>query len=149
MKMIIALLAVMVVVSQSQESETRDPGEIIETIRIYRLTSELDLTTEQAVKFFAKLNEFQKIESEFQNRRQEILHSLNEQLGSGAPDAEIRETINAFENILRERVDRQIEKMHEIRAMLTPRQQAKYLIFEDEFEREIREMIKEVKKSRP
>jgi Spy/CpxP family protein refolding chaperone len=149
MKVIIAVLTVVVVFAPSQESETPDPGEIIETIRIYRLTNELDLTTEQAVEFFPKLNELQKIENEFHQRRQEILHNLREQLASGAPDKEIRESLDAFEKTIRERVDRKIEKMREIRTLLTPRQQAKYLIFEDEFERDIREMIKEVKKSRP
>ena len=62
---------------------------------------------------------------------------------------EIKESLGAYEKILRDRVERQITKMREIQTMLTPSQQAKYLIFQDEFEREIREMIKEVKRVQP
>lgn len=149
MKTIVVFLLVIMAFSYGQESDSRDPREIIEKVRIYRLTKELDLSTEQAIEFFPKLNELHKIDSEFRRRRQEILVHLKDLLGTGAPDMEIKESLGAYEKILRDRVERQITKMREIQTMLTPSQQAKYLIFQDEFEREIREMIKEVKRVQP
>jgi len=149
MKRLVVLTLIILAFPYGQESDSKDPREIIEKVRIYRLTKELDLSTEQAIEFFPKLNELRKIENEFRERRQEILVHLKELLGVSAPEKEILESIVAYEKLLRERVDRQIEKMKEIQTMLTPSQQAKYLIFQDEFEREIREMIKEVKRLQP
>ncbi len=149
MKAFIVFFLILVALSHGQESDSRDPREIIEKVRIYRLTKELDLSTEQAIEFFPKLNELQKIDNEFREQRREILVHLKELLGTGAPDNEITESLGAYERILRDRVECEINKMREIRTMLTPSQQAKYLIFQDEFEREIREMIKEVKRLQP
>jgi Spy/CpxP family protein refolding chaperone len=149
MKKLCAVLPLLCVLLFAQENETSDPRAIIEKIRIYRLSKELDLTTEQAIGFFPKLNELQKIDKEFQTQQDEILDELRTLLRNRAPDKEISGPLNKFEAIFRERVERQLKKMGEIRKMLTPSQQAKYLIFQDDFEREIRRMIKEVKKLRP
>jgi len=149
MKIFLFILTILVTISFGQESEAQDPRTIIEKVRIYRLTRELDLTTEQVIGFFPKLNELQKIDKEFRTQQQEIIGDLRGLLDDNAPDKEIIKLLGRYEGIFRERLERQINKMREIRKMLTPSQQAKYIIFQDEFEHEIREMIREVKKLRP
>ncbi len=149
MKTIVVMLLFLMAFLNGQVNESRDPRAIIEKVRIYRLTKELDLTTEQAIEFFPKLNELHKIDNEFREQRHKILIQLKELLSGDAADEDIIRSLSAYEDILKDRVERQIKKMREIRTMLTPSQQAKYLIFQDEFEREIREMIKEVKKLQP
>lgn len=134
----------------SQESfDDKDPREIIEKVRIFKLTQELDLTTEQAVKFFPKLNELRKIEQEFQKERMDILKELRDLIKNDASDKEITKVITKFEEAHKKKMVGQIKKMEEIKEVLTPLQQAKYLIFQEEFEREIRDLIKEVRKHRP
>ncbi|KPL12954.1 hypothetical protein AMJ74_05895 [candidate division WOR_3 bacterium SM1_77] len=66
-----------------------------------------------------------------------------------AEQKEILKSLSRYETIFKEKVERQLSKMGEIRELLTPVQQARYLIFQDEFEREIRRMIKEVRKLKP
>ncbi len=143
------MLSIILTVGLGQENDPQDPRAIIEKVRIYRLTKELDLTTEQAVELFPKLSELQKIEREFRNQQLEIIEDLKKQVGGNAPDEDIIKSVTRYEGIFRKRLERQLGKMVEIRKMLTPSQQARYIIFQDEFEREIREMIKEVKKLRP
>lgn len=149
MKKIIVLLTVLSVLLVAQEEEANDPRAIIEKIRIYRLTKELDLTTEQAIEFFPRLNELQKIDKDFRAQQVEILANLRELVERRAKDSEIQQTLSRYEALFKEKVDRQLRKLKEIRKLLTPEQQAKYLIFQDEFERDIRQMIKEVKKIQP
>ncbi|KPK64841.1 hypothetical protein AMJ83_01320 [candidate division WOR_3 bacterium SM23_42] len=149
MKRLLVFICLMFVISFAQENETNDPRAIIEKIRIYRLTKELDLTTEQAYEFFPKLNELQKIDQEFRAEQQEILKELEVLIESDSREKEILESLSRYESIFRDRVERQINKLREIREMLTPNQQAKYLLFQDEFEREIRQMIKQVRKRQP
>jgi Spy/CpxP family protein refolding chaperone len=134
--------------SFSQTLNESDPRAIIEKVRIYRLTQELDMTTEQAMQFFPKLNELQKIENEFHNKRTDFLHQLRRLIDSGATDQAISNIIAQYETAYNEKIELQKKKMTEIRKILTPVQQAKYLIFQETFEQEIREMIKAVKERR-
>ena len=149
MKKISVLLILCSLFVTAQENEESDPRTIIEKIRIYRLTKELDLTTEQAVEFFPKLNELQKIDKDYRVQQAEILADLKELIGSGAEDRQIQQSLRRYEALFTSKVERQLSKLKEIGRLLTPAQQAKYLIFQDEFEREIRRMIKEVKKIQP
>lgn len=125
-----------------------DPRAIIEKVKIYRLTQELDLTTEQAVRFFPKLNDLQKIERKFGEDKMRIIHGLKELLREHASDEKILEVVAKFEELQKDKLTKQIEKMKEIWQILTPVQRAKFLIFQEEFNREIREMIKKIKKHR-
>lgn len=143
-----AVLFCLIAISFSQPFNEKDPRAIIEKVRIYRLTQELDLTTEQAVKFFPKLNELQKIEKNFQKEKIEILFELKTLLRDHATDKEILKTVSKYEDAQKKKIEGQVKKLKEIWEILTPAQRAKYLIFQEEFNREIREMIKEIKKHR-
>jgi hypothetical protein len=149
MKRIFIILPLLFGTVIAQENDTDDPRAIIEKIRIYRLTKELDLTTEQAILFFPRLNELRKIDTDFRTEQKAVLDDLRVLIQNEGQDKEIMESLNRYEVILKDKVERQLGKMNEIRKMLTPSQQAKYLIFQDDFEREIRRMIKEVKRVRP
>jgi len=149
MKKVLIVLLLILGFLIAQENRADDPRAIIEKIRIYRLTKELDLTTEQAIEFFPKLNELQKIDKDFRARQKEILDDLKAMIRDDAEQKEIVESLSRYETIFKEKMERQLSKMGEIRKLLTPVQQARYLIFQDEFEREIRNMIKEVRKLKP
>jgi hypothetical protein len=149
MRKICMLMSLMFVILIAQENESDDPRAIIEKVRVYRLTQELDLTTEQAIEFFPMLNDLQKIERDFRVQQQELLNQLKQMVREEEAQREIQVLLSKYESLLRARVERQVDKMKEIKEILTPNQQAKYLIFQDEFEREIRRMIKEVRKIQP
>jgi hypothetical protein len=119
----VLFLSIIVPLLFAQPSDEQDPRAIVEKIRMWRLTQELDLSTEQAAVLFPKLNELRKIEKNYNEEKRQVLVELS-----------------------RQKMEMQIEKTKEIMVILTPVQQARYLIFEDEFNREIREMIREVKK---
>lgn len=133
----------------AQPFEEKDPRAIIEKVRIYRLTQELDLSTEQAIKFFPILNEFEKIERTFNEEKIRIIDELRLQLRNEVVDNEINKTLKKFEEAHRRKLENQIEKMKEMFELLTTKQKAKFLIFREDFNREIREMIKEVRKHHP
>jgi Spy/CpxP family protein refolding chaperone len=148
MKRCAVVLLCVVVLGAAQQSDAKDPRAIIQKVKIYRLVQELDLTTEQSVQFFPKLEEMQKIEQEFNEQRMEILDQLKDLVNDDGKDAEISNLIAQYEEIHRERAQKHLEKMGELWKILTPVQQAKYLLFEEKFNREIREMIKQVKDHR-
>ncbi len=129
--------------------DKNDPREIIEKVRMYRLTQELDLTTDQAVKFFPKLNEIRKTEQKFFEDRLEIIKELKGLLKNNAADNDLTAVIDRFKSIQEEKQQAQAKIMDEMRDILSPLQQARYLVFQEEFEREIREVIKAVREHKP
>ncbi len=142
------ILLGLAVLSFSQTFDENDPRAIIEKVKIYRLTKDLDLTTEQAILFFPKLNELQKIEQNYLKNQTEILHEFKKLLNNGAADQEIVSVIKKYEDAYFKKIEEQKKKLNEMKKILSPSQQARYLIFEAEFEREIRAMIKEIKEQR-
>lgn len=143
-KALFLLIIVPLLIAQSADEQ--DPRAIIEKIRIWRLTQELDLTTEQTAMLFPKLNELRKIEKTYNEQKRRILVELKDLLDRKASDEELSQVLSRYQTMNRQKMEVQIAKMVEIKKILTPVQQARYLIFEDEFSREIREMIKQVKK---
>lgn len=147
MRRILILLALSII-CLAQPFDNDDPRAIIEKVRIWRLTQELDLTTEQAIEFFPKLNDLQKIEREFGEGKMKIIHKLKELLKEDASDKKLLEEVGKFEELHKVKLSKQIETMKEIWQILTPVQRARFLVFREEFNREIREMIKKIKKHR-
>ncbi len=127
----------------------RDPRAIIEKVRIYELTQRLNLTTEQAIKFFPKLNELRKNEESFQNQRREIIRDLKDLVDKKATDDEFNKVLKRFEDARREKWQKDSLLFQDFKTTLTPLQQANLIIFEEEFEREIREMIRKIRENRP
>jgi Spy/CpxP family protein refolding chaperone len=147
MKKILILLG-LAIVCFAQPFDDQDPRAIIEKVKIYRLTQELDLTSEQAVVFFPKLNELQKIEREFGEGKKEIIDELKKLVADNAPEEKILEQVAKYEKLHKDKLTKQMNKIKELWKILTPLQRAKFLIFQEEFNKEIREMIKKIKKQR-
>lgn len=144
----LVFLSIIIPLLLAQPPNGQDPRAIIEKIRMWRLTQELDLSTGQTTALFPKLNELRKIEKKYSEDKKQVLVELKDLLDRDATDAAITKTLSRYETLNRQRIEMQFEKAQEIKTILTPVQQARYLIFEDEFNREIREMIKEVKNLR-
>jgi hypothetical protein len=127
----------------------KDPRAIIEKVRIYLLTEKLDLSSDQAMKFFPKLNELRKIEDEFQKQRMDIILKLEKLVQDKASDKDLLKTLDGFETLVKAKAENDKKIRDELRALLTPVQQAKFMVFQVKFEQEIRDMIREIRENRP
>ncbi len=127
----------------------KNPRAIIEKVRIYELTQRLNLTTEQAIKFFPKLNELRKNEESFQKQRMEVIRDLKDLVDKKATDVELNKVLKRFEDARREKWQKDSLLFQDFKALLTPLQQANLIVFEAEFERDIREMIRKIRENRP
>ncbi|MEO0122578.1 MAG: Spy/CpxP family protein refolding chaperone [candidate division WOR-3 bacterium] len=143
-KFIIFFLPLLFIFAQGK-SEEKDPREIIEKVRVYKLTEELDLSEEQITKLFPRLKEMRKNEQEFHKQRMEIIQKLKELLDEKAKEQEIVKTLNRLQELQKKRFESQLKELEEIKQILTPEQQAKFIIFQEEFEKEIRDLIREIR----
>jgi len=147
-KLIFLMLPLMILFAQEPFDE-KDPREIIEKVRIYKLTEILDLTEEQTTKFFPHLKEMRKTEQDFHKQRMDIIQELKDLIKTNVQEKEIMSVLNRFQEIQKKNMMIQIKELKNLRQILTPVQQAKFLIFQEDFEREIRDLIKEVRKRHP
>lgn len=147
MRIMMSLLTFLVLLF-AQNFDAKDPRAIIEEVRIWRITQELDLTSDQATRLFPKLHEFRKVESDFRKQRVQLLSEMRNLLHRGASNQELQKVIEQYQAVHIKKIEQEVRSLKEMEKILTPVQQAKFLIFEDEFTREILDMIKHIKKMR-
>jgi len=158
MKKLIPLLFLGLIIGFGQPSpefddppmpKERAPKQLIETLRKVRLIEELKLTDEQSVKFFPKLNEIRENKEKFDQDRQILIEELidifeKEKKSSDQINAkldkifQLEEEFNKKETALKK----------EIRKILSPEQQVRFILFQLRFDKEMREMIQGIKDMR-
>jgi hypothetical protein len=125
-----------------------DPHKLIEAIKIWKISEFLELDEDQMIAFFPKLKKIEKHRRESYKQRREMLEKMKKQLDKRQSDEAIKKTIDEVMTFDKQTKEREQELREEIMSVLTVTQQAKLLIFEERFEREIRNIIKEMKKER-
>jgi hypothetical protein len=121
--------------------------ERLQTIKIWRLTEEVGLTSEQSEKFFPLYNQHQKAIDELEFKRGEILNRLEEmteddKTEDGLISGAIRELEENSQRMTQER-NRFIDQ---ISSVLDTRQKARWLVFEDRFRQRIQEIIQDIRR---
>jgi Spy/CpxP family protein refolding chaperone len=114
----------------------------IEAIRIWRLTEALKLDADTSARISSLLSSVDQKRREIQRDQMEAMRSLRGILRSLKPDeAKLKPLLDRVENnhrTMQELRDREIKSLKEL---LSPEQQARFLIFQQEFQREMRGMI--------
>jgi hypothetical protein len=121
----------------------------IQLIRMWKLTEELDLTEETGAKLFPILHKYDEKRMELHKERHTIMNELRKALENVATTDEVIEAVmeKLNENTLAasDLIRRQRE---ELKGILSLRQQAKFVLFQREFHREIRKIISEARERR-
>ncbi len=114
----------------------------VEAIRIWRLTEVLKLDEKTAAKFFPVLSSLTQRRNELMRENMEAERELRLYLDAGKPDEKkIKAALATLEKNHHEMVKLNEKEIEATKDYLTVEQQARYLIFQHEFEREIREKI--------
>jgi len=131
---------------RSDRGEEREKiRENIETLRMWKLLEALDLTSEQSDKFLPVLKDFQKARRNFEDQRRDLLKQLETALQSAPEDKQLKEILADLENN-REQFQTELDRyMNQSKTILTIEQQAKLALFEDQFERKMRETIEQIR----
>ena len=121
----------------------------IELIRMWKLTEELDLTEETGAKLFPILHKYDEKRIKLGKERRKITEQLRKALEDEAtPDEEIEAAMEKVEKNALAASDLLRQQREELKGVLSPRQQAKFILFQGEFQREIRKLIAEARERR-
>lgn len=121
--------------------------ERIKTMKIWKLTESVGLTSEQSEEFFPVYNRYQKKLEELDTRRDEMVEKLERAANdSQASDKEIEELANSLNDIPRQLLEERDKFFKEISPVLPLRQQAKLMVFEERFKQRLQQFVREVRR---
>lgn len=118
-------------------------GERIEMIKMWKLTESLDLSEEQAQKFFPRYNSLVKELEDLGKQQRDLMKGMGEMLKEGKKvnEKELDRTVKQVTEIEKRKIDKKQQFVEGLGDILTPDQRAKYIVFEARFKRELRERI--------
>jgi hypothetical protein len=121
--------------------------ERIETIKIWQLTDEVGLTTEQSERFFPIYNRHQDDHRKLEEEKFSLLRSLDSlSEKSDVPDSQIKKTIDQLTEIDGRMIALRKSFLNEISGVLSIKQVAKLLVFEEQFRRRLQNHIDEIRR---
>ena len=117
---------------------------------IWKMTEELELTENQAEKFFPKFRTHQDAVDKLREEQRESLKSIHESLkdGKDVSDEDLAAAIKAFQKIEASKISSRVDFIESLEGVLTTSQRAKLMLAPDKMRREAKENIKKHKKSR-
>lgn len=114
----------------------------IEALRIWRLTEELDLDEKTAAKFLPAIGVISQKRNELMRENMEAQRELRLYLEAARPDEKkIKAALDRLEKNQHELSKLQEKEIEATKDHLTVEQQARYFLFQQDFQREMREMI--------
>jgi Spy/CpxP family protein refolding chaperone len=121
----------------------------IELIRMWKLTEELNLTEETGTKLFPILHKYDEKRMELHKERRNTMNELRKALKDEATtDEAIEAAMDKWEKSAFAEFDLMRQQREELKGVLSPRQQAKFVLFQRKFHREIRKIISEARERR-
>ncbi len=129
-------------------SENPEVRKQLEQVKIWQMTKEMDLPTDKAEKFFPLYNSYNTELRGITFRRREAVRALDSTIKAERSEAEVKKQV---QTVLK--IDAQMAAAHEkfmdsLDGVLSPVEIGKYIVFEQKFEREIRERIRTIVQQR-
>jgi hypothetical protein len=119
----------------------------IETLRMWKLTKTLDLDEKTSAQLFPLLNRYDKKRAEIENALRDTIRELRESL-RGKREGQLKSLLDRLEQNHKSMQGIKDAEWEELKGILSLEQQAKFIIFQLEFEREIKKIIEETRERR-
>lgn len=115
-----------------------DPArrEQMEALRIWKMTEYLELGSEQSVRFFPRLKEFEDIIHDNQDKQRDIMKKIYELLNNedySATGKDVKNYAKQLADLEKEISDRKEAFIISIGDVLTENQQMKFIVFDNRF----------------
>ncbi len=127
----------------------RQMAESMENLRLLKLLETVDLTDEQSAKFIPLFQRFRSDFKESLDERRVLVNQLANMVDSSASDADLNAGIQKLIDLKKKMERQQSEFLDNCRGILTTKQLAKLVIFQERFEREILKSLREFRQGHP
>lgn len=144
-----ALLAAILILAGTAVAQDqmpmRGPGaERLEQFKKLRMMETLKLDEQTSLKFFARYNKQQDDLRALNEKRNGYIDELQALQRQEAPDAEFQKVLDKLRDLVKPAVEIREKFLDDIASILTPKQQAEYVVFERNFIQNVREIMREM-----
>ncbi|MFQ6608743.1 MAG: hypothetical protein ACE5EE_09430 [Fidelibacterota bacterium] len=116
----------------------------IEMMKMWRLTDELEMTEEQADKFFPKYRMLMSSLEEISKQQHELMEQIGELSERDEVNSEkLHSLVKKAGEFEKKKIDLKYEFFAETGNFFTPEQQARYVVFEQQFRRQLKKGIRD------
>ncbi|HUI28603.1 MAG TPA: hypothetical protein VLX91_00195 [Candidatus Acidoferrales bacterium] len=126
----------------------REVGRQLEQIKIWQMTKDMDLPMGKAEKFFPLYNNYDSQLRNIAMERRGAVRALDSLLKENAEDPELKKQVQQILNLDAQLAEEHAKFMQSLEGVLSPIEVAKYIVFEQKFEREIRERVRMIMQQR-
>jgi len=124
------------------EKKRKELRKKVQAVRIWKLTEELKLDADTSAKLSALLSSMDQKRLDIQREQRESLWALRQSINSSKPDeSKIKSDLEKLEKNHLAMEELRSKEMQGLKKILTAEQQARYLLFQQEFRSEMRGMI--------
>ena len=132
------------------DEERQEIMKKVQAVRIWRLTEELKLDEKTSAKLAAVLSAMDQERRELMQKNRESMQELRALLGAAKlEEKRLQAALEGIEKNHDKMVDLRKREMREVRSLLTIEQQARYVVFHQQFRREMRGMMKRARGGGP
>ena len=122
----------------------RQPSERMEMMMTWKLTEELELTPEQADKFFPRMKvhreNLESIDAELKEAAKDIRRKVED--GKEISDSDFNKMFEKATDLERQKIDERIRFMSELNGILDNTQRVKLTMFKTKFAKDMQEQIR-------
>lgn len=122
--------------------------ERIESYKKVRLMEVLKLDENLSLKFMAKYNKHQESIHSLEKEANEQISKLEDQIKGGVGESEYEQTFNTLVDVSKRIGENRAKFLIDLKEILSNKQIAEYLVFERNFARDLRDIIRNVQKER-
>lgn len=121
--------------------------ERVESLRIWKLTKALDLDEKTSSKLFPLLNKYDRRRAEIEHALRSDMKDLRDSLQERR-EGRLKSILDKLEHNHRALQTLNDEERTELKSILTVEQQAKFILFQQEFSRDLRRIIAEAREKK-
>jgi hypothetical protein len=121
----------------------------IEEFKKLKMIEELNLSEDESVKFYTKYNTMTNQFKEIEKEKRKAIAELDKILNDPGKTAELEKKVDYIVGLEQKALGNRINFMSEVKKILSLEKVARYIIFERNFQRELENIVKDVRKQPP
>jgi hypothetical protein len=134
--------AILIPLKAEDTRKGEDIAEIVDVVRIWKLTNDLSLSKEQLMSFYPKFNQIEEFRKQYWIDRREALQNLKSLDEQGdASEEELQTALDKLYEIEDNFAQNMETLRNELNSQLTLRQKVKFAISNDTFRRDVRQVL--------
>lgn len=135
-------------VSQIRHQRAQGGQERLETLRQVKMIESLELDEETAARLSVLYREHQQKNRSILQELDRLIDALETAIERGAPDAELQTIMSQIEEQRTLHHENRIQFYNNVERFLSPRQVAALVVFERNFQRDVRRLMQEAQRER-